>query len=261
MLPDPDKSWAVGPRASDLNGLGMTAEQWLASGSVVCLTNPMDSYGSRDLIDLFRLIALRLSEARIELGALDGAIGDADHGNSMAGGFLAVVQATSCSDDPVPSRIMFLAARSFLSAVGATTGPLYASALMSAARALEGKASLSASDIADLVPAFSQGIAERGKARPGDKTMMDAWSPAARAVAEAKRARMSPLDRLRKAEAAARNGRDSTRAMIAAVGRAARLGPRSLGHIDPGAASAVIVIGALHEWMQGQIVSSGGGGP
>lgn len=210
----------------------------------------MDTFCSRDLIDLFRLIALRLSEARIELGALDGAIGDADHGNSMTDGFLAVVQATSMSDDLVPSRILSIAARSFLSAVGATTGPLYASALLSAARALEGKTSLSASDVAGLVPAFSQGIAERGKARPGDKTMMDAWAPAARAVTEAERAHLPPLVQLRRAESAAREGREATRAMIAATGRAARLGPRSLGHVDPGAASALIVIAALHEWLQ-----------
>ena len=103
----------------------------------------METYGPRDLIDLFRLIALRLSEARIELGALDGAIGDADHGKSMADGFLAVVQATSTADDLAPSTIMSIAARSFLSAVGATTGPLYASALLSVARNLEGKSVLS----------------------------------------------------------------------------------------------------------------------
>ena len=219
----------------------------------------METLGSRDLIDLFRLIALRLSEARIELGALDGAIGDADHGNSMADGFLAVVQATSASDHLAPSKILALAARSFLSAVGATTGPLYASAFLSAARALEGKASLSASEVAGLVPAFSEGIAERGKARPGDKTMMDVWAPAARAVIEAEKAQLPPIERLRRAEAAAQDGRESTRAMIAAVGRAARLGPRSLGHVDPGAASAVIVIGALYEGMQRRIASAGEG--
>ena len=209
----------------------------------------METHGPRDQIDLFRLIALRLSEARIELGALDGAIGDADHGNSTADGFLAVVQATSTADDLAPSTIMSIAARSFLSAVGATTGPLYASALLSVARNLEGKSVLSASDMAGLVPTFASGIAERGKARAGDKTMMDAWAPAARAVAEAERAQLPPLDRLRNAEAAAREGCESTRAMIAATGRAARLGPRSLGHVYPGAASAVIVIGALHEWL------------
>ena len=80
--------------------------------------------------------------------------------------------------------------------------------------------------------------------------MMDAWAPAARAVTESERAQLPPTDRLRRAEAAA---------MIAATGRAARLGARSLGHVDPGAASAVIVIGALSEWLQACSAASGEG--
>jgi dihydroxyacetone kinase-like protein len=177
----------------------------------------------------------------------------------MADGFAAVVQATSGSDDLEPARLLALAGRSFLSAVGATTGPLYASALLSAAFGLEGKTVLSAADVAGLVPAFAAGIADRGKARPGDKTMMDAWAPAARAVIETERAQLSPSDRLRRAEAAAREGREATRAMIAATGRAARLGSRSLGHVDPGAASAVIVISALSEWLQSRSTAFGEG--
>lgn len=220
----------------------------------------MGEFTSRHLVDLFRLIALRLSEARRELGALDGAIGDADHGNSMAEGFAAVVRATSADDDCTPAEIMAIAGRSFLSAVGATTGPLYASAMLAAAQALEGKPSLSAGDVAGLVPAFAAGIAQRGKARPGDKTMMDAWFPAARAVTEAAKTGLPAGEQLRRAEVAASEGRDGTRAMIAAVGRAARLGPRSLGHVDPGAASAVIIIAALRDWLRMHTSVSGGEG-
>lgn len=238
---------------------GLPEQLILASRVALGPTYSMETYGSRDLIDLFRLIALRLSEARVELGALDGAIGDADHGNSMSNGFTTVVQATSAAEDPTPSEILSLAARSFLSAVGATTGPLYASAMLSAARTYQGRVALTAADVAGLVPAFAQGIAERGKARPGDKTMMDAWAPAARAVAEAERAGLPPIECLRRAEAAAREGRESTRAMIAAMGRAARLGPRSLGHVDPGAASAVIIIGAIHDWLQSRILRAQAG--
>jgi len=220
----------------------------------------MGEFTSRHLVDLFRLIALRLSEARRELGALDGAIGDADHGNAMAEGFAAVVQATSAEDVRAPSEIMAIAGRSFLSAVGATTGPLYASAMLAAAKQIEGKTALSAADVSGLVPAFAEGIAKRGKARPGDKTMMDAWAPAARAVNEAAKAGLSAVDQLRRAEAAATEGREATRAMIAAVGRAARLGARSLGHVDPGAASTVIIIAALQEWLGLQLATADGEG-
>ncbi|MDP2079608.1 MAG: dihydroxyacetone kinase subunit DhaL [Pseudotabrizicola sp.] len=212
----------------------------------------MEDFSSRKLIDLFRLIAVRMSDARRELGALDGAIGDADHGNSMAEGFAAIVRAIAADDDRPPAEVMLLAGQSFLSAVGATTGPLYASAMLAAANGLDGKTTVSAADVAGLVPAFADGIAKRGHARPGDKTMMDAWAPAARAVLEAEKAGLAPIVRLSRARAAAIAGRDDTRAMMAAVGRAASLGPRSLGHIDPGAASAVIIIAALHEWLHAQ---------
>ena len=212
----------------------------------------MDKITSSHLTDIFRLIALRLSEARVELGALDGAIGDADHGNSMAEGFAALVRATSARSDASPAELFMLAARSFHSAVGATTGPLYASALMAAGRHLEGKVALDAADVVRLVPSFARGIAERGKAQAGDKTMMDAWGPAARAAVEALNAGLSARHCIARAEAAAREGCDDTRAMVASVGRAARLGARSLGHVDPGAASAVIIITALQEWLARQ---------
>lgn len=212
----------------------------------------MDQITSRQITDIFRLIALRLAEARVELGALDGAIGDADHGNSMAEGFAAVVRATSAMTDASPSELFMVAARSFHSAVGATTGPLYASAMMAAGRDLSGKATLEAADIVRLVSSFARGIAERGKAQAGDKTMMDAWGPAARAAIEALNKGLPARQCIARAEGAARDGCDATRAMVASVGRAARLGARSLGHVDPGAASAVIIIATLREWMTEQ---------
>jgi dihydroxyacetone kinase-like protein len=218
----------------------------------------MDQITSTHITDIFRLIALRLSEARVELGALDGAIGDADHGNSMAEGFAAVVRATSARSDATPAELFMLAARSFHSAVGATTGPLYASAMTAASRDLEGKVTLEATDIVRLVPSFARGIAERGKAQAGDKTMMDAWGPAARAAVEALNAGLTARQSMARAEAAAREGCDSTRAMVASVGRAARLGARSLGHVDPGAASAAIIIAALQEWLAGPHATDAG---
>ncbi len=225
------------------------AQVRLETATAFCPCYRMAQITGRDIVDLFRLIALRLSEGRSELGALDGAIGDADHGNSMAEGFSAVVRATSAMTNAAPFELLMVAGRSFLSAVGATTGPLYASAMLAAGRDLEGKVTLEPADVVRLVPAFARGIAERGKARPGDKTMMDAWGPAARAATDALNAGLAPARCLSLAETAAREGCDATRAMVASIGRAARLGARSLGHVDPGAASAVIVIAALHEWL------------
>ena len=207
----------------------------------------MEPLAAAQIVDVFRVIARRLAEARADLGALDGAIGDADHGNSMAEGFAAVVRASAdAAGQGVAAGDLFsIAGRALLNAVGATTGPLYASAFLRAGQRFAGQAALAAGDVPLLVAAFAEGIAERGKARPGDKTMMDAWGPAARAV----EAPGDPLAQLDRALRAAGDGRDATRAMIASVGRSARLGERSLGHVDPGAASAVIVIAALREGL------------
>lgn len=211
----------------------------------------MGNIDSGDLVDIFRAVSARMAQARGWLGELDGAIGDADHGASMAEGFAAIVRATrDAAANGMPAGALFaVAARSFLSGVGATAGPLYASALLRAGQGLEEVDPLSDVDIARIVPAMADGIRQRGKAAAGDKTMMDAWGPAARAVDAALATGCSPLQALDAAIDAAAEGRESTRAMVASMGRAARLGERSLGHVDPGAASAVIVIEGLREGL------------
>ncbi|MDQ7778076.1 MAG: dihydroxyacetone kinase subunit DhaL [Paracoccus aminovorans] len=207
----------------------------------------MEPLAAPQIVDLFRVIARRLAEARAELGALDGAIGDADHGNSMAEGFAAVVRASAeaAAQGVAAGDLFSIAGRALLNAVGATTGPLYASAFLRVGERFAGQQAIAAGDVPLLVAGFAEGIGARGKARPGDKTMMDALGPAARAVAAPGEA----LARLDLALRAASDGRDATRAMIASVGRSARLGERSRGHVDPGAASAVIVIAALREGL------------
>lgn len=94
---------------------------------------------------------------------------------------------------------------------------------------------------------MAQGIKDRGKAEPGEKTMVDAWQPAAEAAAAANVAGKALAESLGAALAAAESGAEATKEMIAAKGRSSRLGERSLGHIDPGAASAVTVIGAIRK--------------
>lgn len=205
------------------------------------------NFNTADLVTLFRAIAARIAEERDHLGELDGQIGDADHGASMARGFEEVVRRLSAVDPaqlPLPEAFA-LAARSFLNAVGASTGPLYASAFLRAATVTEGRATLPPHELPRLIIAMAEGIQSRGKAEPGDKTMMDAWAPAARAARQGMEAQAPVARILHAARDAAIEGRDATRAMIASKGRAARLGARSLGHLDPGAASAAAIIDAM----------------
>jgi dihydroxyacetone kinase-like protein len=204
------------------------------------------------LVAMFATIADRIDGERDRLCALDGVIGDADHGIAMALGFGAVREALAALDPSAcdPTAVFNTAAKSFLNAVGASSGPLYATAFMRAGAAVKGKAALDAADFVAAFQAMAKGIQDRGKAEIGEKTMVDAWAPAAEAAgaAQAAQAGGKPLGEvLDAALAAAEQGAEATKDMIAGKGRSSRLGERSLGHIDPGAASAVVVIGAIRD--------------
>lgn len=207
----------------------------------------MTTYDSAKLIGMFDRIAADIEAQKDHLCALDGVIGDADHGIAMALGFGAVRTALA-ELDPAgssPTTVLNTAAKSFLNAVGASSGPLYGTAFMRGGAAVKGKAGLQADDIVSIFTAMAQGIQDRGKAEVGDKTMIDAWAPASEAITQAQAAGKSLTDCLNEAAAAASAGAEATKDMIASKGRAARLGERARGHIDPGAASAVIVIEAM----------------
>lgn len=198
-----------------------------------------------DLVALFGEVADAIEADKHRLSELDGAVGDGDHGITMSLGFAAVRAALAAAPPADPAGVFNLAAKSFLNATGASAGPLYATAFLRAGAAVKGLPALDRDSFIAALAAMARGIAERGKTAPGDKTMIDAWAPAAQA-AEAARARGASLGNcLADALAAAEAGAEATRDMTAKLGRAARLGERARGHIDPGAASAVTILRAL----------------
>lgn len=205
------------------------------------------------LARMFNAIADALEADKDRLCALDGVIGDADHGIAMALGFSAVRDALSGLDlaAATPTQLFNIAAKSFLNAVGASSGPLYATALMRAGAAMKDKSMLAGADIAGVIQAMAKGIEDRGKAAVGEKTMLDAWAPASTAAAQAQAEGKDIPEILSAALSAARGGAEATKSMIAAKGRSSRLGERSLGHIDPGAASAVTILEAMEKGLAG----------
>lgn len=210
----------------------------------------LDGEGMRGMIGA---IADDLEAEKDELCRLDGLIGDADHGIAMALGFGAARDAVAAMEPlSEPTAVLNMAAKAFLNAVGASSGPLYATALMRAGAAVKGKAGLDADDVVAILQAMAVGIRDRGKAEPGEKTMLDAWAPAALAASEARAEGKDLAGSLAAAEAAARRGAEATKEMVATKGRAERLGERSRGHVDPGAASAVVVIAAMGRSLAGQ---------
>ncbi|RUV38569.1 MAG: dihydroxyacetone kinase subunit L [Mesorhizobium sp.] len=213
----------------------------------------MSDNAARRLSRMFYRISIAIEAGKDHLSDLDGAIGDADHGITMSLGFLAVNAelAKLDLDHMLASEIFSAAASAFLDAVGASTGPLYATAFRRAAQALKQDERLSAAGQAAIIEAITTGIKERGKGQRGDKTMLDAWIPATDAAVNACARAAGSREMWNSILQAAEAGANSTRSMVAARGRAARLGERSLGHMDPGAASAVIILRAMKDTFCG----------
>ncbi|WP_271023023.1 dihydroxyacetone kinase subunit DhaL [Rhizobium sp. RCAM05973] len=209
----------------------------------------MSEKAARCLCGMFQRISIAINAGKDHLSELDGAIGDADHGITMSLGFMAVNAELTKLDlaQTLPSEIFAVAASAFLDAVGASTGPLYATGFRRASQALKSDESLSPACQAMIVDEMRAGIQQRGKGQRGDKTMLDAWIPAAEAAVNASARSLDVAGMWNGILEAAEAGANSTSSMVAARGRAARLGERSLGHIDPGAASAVIILRAMRD--------------
>ena len=178
---------------------------------------------------------------------LDGAIGDGDHGVTMDLGWRAIADQLRERDarEQTISQICDLCAEAFLNAVGASAGPLYASAFQSAATAVEDRLNLDPAATARWVEGMARGIEERGKARIGEKTMVDAWRPAADTAALSAKSAQSSEEVMQAAADAALAGAESTKELISARGRSKALADRARGHLDPGAVSSATILHTL----------------
>lgn len=185
--------------------------------------------------DWMRRASAILTEHRMELIDLDRAIGDGDHGENMSRGFAVVVQRIDETPPEDVAGVFKVVAQTLMAKVGGASGPLYGTAFMRAAKAAEGD--LDAAWVVKLCEAALDGIVTRGKATTGEKTMVDAWTPAIEAARAAADAGKSPAEALRAAADAAADGAEKTIPMKATKGRASYLGERSIGHKDPGSTS------------------------
>ena len=183
---------------------------------------------------------------RDHLTQLDAAIGDADHGINLSRGFTAVLGAL----DPAaktPGAILTLTGNTLISKVGGASGPLYGTAFRRAGKALGGAADVDLPALSAALEAALAGVQQLGAAREGDKTMVDALAAATRAFSKAVAEGASQDDALSVLAEAASAGAAATISMQALKGRASYLGPRSVGHEDPGAASTALILAALRD--------------
>ncbi|CAD5997724.1 dihydroxyacetone kinase subunit DhaL [Agreia sp. COWG] len=187
--------------------------------------------------------AAMVGEHRVELITLDREIGDGDHGENLDRGFSAVLpKLDDLADDATPGDVLKLVATTLISTVGGAAGPLYGTAYLKAAGAIGGVQQLDGVAVVSLLTAARDGIVLRGKAAPGDKTMVDAWTPAVDAAAAALAGGASEAEILDAAASAAESGAEATEPLVARKGRASYLGERAIGHRDPGAQSSALLL-------------------
>ncbi|MBU8812128.1 dihydroxyacetone kinase subunit DhaL [Mycolicibacterium goodii] len=191
-----------------------------------------------------REFARLIDENAQHLSELDAAIGDADHGINMQRGMSAVVAQIDEAPPADMANLCKQVGMTLVKSVGGASGPLYGTFFLRMAPVLGTDDSVSASDFAKALRAAVDGVVQRGRAEAEDKTMFDALAPALDALDSALVGGADLAGALAKAASAAENGRDATESMIARKGRASYLGQRSVGHIDPGAASAALLIKA-----------------
>jgi dihydroxyacetone kinase-like protein len=180
------------------------------------------------------------------LTQLDAAIGDGDHGINMNRGFDAVGKALAVQDGNLPpGQLLTIAGKTLVSTVGGASGPLWGTAFRRAGRSLGNTESFDGAALLAALDAGVDGVVDLGAAATGDKTMVDALRPAVDALREGLDAGAALDSALAAAAAAAEEGARATVPMQARKGRASYLGERSIGHQDPGATSAALIMRAL----------------
>jgi phosphoenolpyruvate---glycerone phosphotransferase subunit DhaL len=209
------------------------------------------SVSFEDAVRWVRTFAGVIAENKEYLTQLDSAIGDADHGINMNRG----MQAVAAKLDDIPNgdigAMLKTVGMTLVSTVGGAGGPLYGTLFLQLGTATVGKAELEPPDWASALEAAVQGVQMRGKAEPGDKTMVDALIPARDAFRQAVEEGASFEDSLRRSAAAAEEGMKATIPWVARKGRASYLGERSAGHQDPGATSSFLLLKTAAETWGG----------
>jgi dihydroxyacetone kinase-like protein len=207
----------------------------------------MPELTSDQMIKWLERFAALVTENKDHLTQLDSAIGDADHGANMDRGFKAVLGKKTEFQGKDIATVFKTVAMTLISTVGGASGPLYGTFFLQAGLLAAGKSSISAEEFGALLEKGLNGVIQRGKANPGDKTMIDAMQPAIEAYRKAVQGGESLDGALKKAAKSSREGMKATIPLVAKKGRASYLGERSAGHQDPGSTSTALLFQAAAE--------------
>ena len=202
---------------------------------------------SKKVIEIIQAMAAVIEEQKSFLSELDAAIGDGDHGINMNRGFEAVRTKLPSLAGKDIGTIFKTVGMQLVSTVGGASGPLYGTAFMKAGAACKDRMELDDAGFLAALAAAIGGVKMRGKAEPGEKTMLDALCPAYAALKTALDSGADLHNALDQAVAAAAKGVEYTKTIVATKGRASYLGERSLGHQDPGATSSLFLLQAVRD--------------
>jgi len=220
----------------------------MAQGVSVVVDAVVDARAIRSWLSLF---AEEVAANRDLLTTLDSAIGDADHGANLDRGATAALAAIAGVEQSSPGVLLKTTGMTLVSTVGGASGPLYGTFFLRMAGSTGDAESLDGPAFAAALRAGLEGVVARGRAQAGDKTMYDALAPACDALDGALADGRELADALSLAAAAADAGRDATIPMLARKGRASYLGERSVGHQDPGATSAALLVSTAARALSG----------
>ena len=202
-----------------------------------------------DALEWIKACAGVLGENKEYLTQLDAAIGDADHGANMDRGFRAVMTKMPDISDKDIGTIFKTVGMTLISTVGGAGGPLYGTFFLQAGMKTAGKMELNLEEWTTALDAAVSGVIMRGKAELGDKTMVDALTPAVNALKQALEQNENIEQALTESAEAARQGMEATTPLVARKGRASYLGERSAGHQDPGATSSYLILKAAEDTL------------
>ncbi|HHW13505.1 MAG TPA: dihydroxyacetone kinase subunit L [Firmicutes bacterium] len=208
----------------------------------------METLNGQDFKRILANLAGLMEEKKDELTELDGVIGDGDLGITMSKGFRAVADALAGLEETDVGKLLGKAGTIMASAVPSTMGTLMATGLMRSGKAAMGKQEVGLADLAAMMGDFVEGLMARGKAQPGDKTIIDALHPAAEALKAAAAAGKTLAEGLAEAKAAAFAGLEATKGMISQHGKAACFQEKTLGRQDPGATVGAWFIQAFADY-------------
>jgi len=192
-------------------------------------------------------VADAIIEAEPILTDADRALGDGDHGIGMERGMNAIKEKLGTSEYESVGKVFMDVGMAMMSSMGGASGAVFGTLFRAGGKSIKDSSTFGAKELAELITQGTQSVMDRGGAKPGDKTMIDALDPAATAAQAA--VEQALPDAINAAAAAGEAGRDASKAMIATMGRAKTLGEKSIGHPDAGAVSIAIILNTMKNYI------------